>query len=471
MEQALRRCTACHIVRTAESPGISMRLSRASLLAFVSQAVPIAGLGLPIVVYLPPFYADEMGLGLATVGWIFMITRFFDVAIDPVFGLLADRHGTRFGRRKPWIALSLPVLMLSVWMIFAPSGHVGDGYLLAWLLVMYVGWTLATISILAWSAELATDYDARTRVQGAYQAALMVGLIAVLLIPAAYELSGMPALRDKMRGVGWFIVVLLPVTFVAALAWVPEAKVAERAHLHWRDMAGALALSRPLRRLLLADLLVGLSSGVSGSLIVFVARDAFALGDRSGVLMLAYFVTGCIAIPLWVWLSRRAEKHTALIWAQLYSIVLLPVFFVAPVGSFWAALVIIALFGLPYASHRFLMKAMMADITDDDQVRTGRMQAGVYFGLLAMTEKIGLALAVGVTYPLLAWVGFRTGQRNDRAALDGLVLLFVLLPAALHVLAALALWRFPLGRVAQHALRRQIENATGGGVRQAASRR
>ena len=437
-----------------------MRLSRTSLLAFVSQALPIAGLGLPIVVYLPPFYADEMGLGLAAVGWIFMITRFFDVAIDPVFGLLADRYGTRFGRRKPWIALALPILMLSVWMIFAPAGKVGDSYLLVWLLVMYVGWTFATISILAWSAELATDYDARTRVQGAYQAALMVGLITVLVIPAAFELMGAPALRDKMRGIGWFIVVLLPITFVAALAWVPETKVVERPEAHWRDVVAALLGSRPLRRLLAADLTVGLSSGVSGSLIVFIARDAFALGDRSGVLMLVYFVVGCLAIPFWIWLSRKAEKHTALIWAQVYSLVLLPVFLVAPPGNFWAALVMMALFGLPYASHRFLMKAMMADITDDDQVRTGRMQAGVYFGLLAMTEKIGLALAVGITYPLLQWVGFRTGVENDATALHGLVLLFVLLPAALHVLAALALWRFPLGRTAQRDLRRQIDTST-----------
>jgi Na+/melibiose symporter-like transporter len=434
-----------------------MHLSRATLLAFVSQALPIAGLGLPIVVYLPPFYADEMGLGLAAVGGIFMITRLFDVAIDPVFGLLADRYRTRFGRRKPWIAAALPILMLSVWMIFSPVGAVSSGYLLTWLLLMYVGWTFATISILAWSAELATDYDARTRIQGAYQAALMVGLIAVLVIPAAYELSGTPALRDKMRGVGWFIVVLLPITFAAAIACVPETKVVERDSVHWREVVDALLNSRPLRRLLAADLLVGLSSGVSGSLIVFVARDAFALGDRSGVLMLAYFLTGCLAIPFWIWLSRRAEKHTALIWAQLYSIVLLPAFFMTPTGNFWFALAVIALFGMPYASHRFLMKAMMADITDDDQVRTGRMQAGVYFGLLAMTEKIGLALAVGITYPLLAWAGFRTGVPNDQAALHGLMLVFVLLPAVLHVLAVLVLWRFPLGRAVQQALRRRIE--------------
>jgi Na+/melibiose symporter-like transporter len=434
-----------------------MQLSRASLLAFVSQAVPIAGLGLPIVVYLPPFYADEMGLGLAAVGGIFMITRLLDVAIDPVFGLAADRCRTRFGRRKPWIAIALPILMVSVWMVFSPPAVVGGGYLLAWMLMLYLGWTFATISILAWSAELATDYDARTRIQGAYQAALMVGLIAVLVIPAAYELSGAPALRDKMRGIGWFIVVLLPLTFAVALRWVPETSVVERDAVHWRQVVDALLGSRALRRLLAADLLVGLSSGVSGSLIVFVARDAFALGDRSGVLMLAYFLTGCLAIPFWIWLSRRSEKHTALIWAQVYSIVLLPVFFATPAGNFWIALLVIALFGFPYASHRFLMKAMMADITDDDQVRTGRMQAGVYFGLLAMTEKIGLAFAVGVTYPLLAWVGFRTGVANDAAALHGLIMVFVFLPMVLHVLAVLVLWRFPLGRTAQRDLRRRIE--------------
>lgn len=434
-----------------------MRLSRVRVLAFVSQALPIAGLGLPIVIYLPPFYAEELGLGLTAVGSIFMITRFFDVAIDPAFGLLADRYGTRWGRRKPWIAAAIPILAVSVWAVFLPPGTVGGGYLLIWLLILYVGWTFATISIVAWSAELATDYDARTRLQGAYQAMLMVGLIAVLAVPAVYEATGVTSMREKMRGVGIFIVVLLIPTFIAAIAWVPEVPVTERAHVDWRGVLANLWRSRALRRLLLADLLVGLSGGVSGSLVVFVIKDGFALGQRSGVLMLVYFLAGCIAIPLWVKLGARAEKHTALIWAQLYSVLLLPVFFLIGPGDFWMALVVLVLFGIPYASHRFLMKAMMADITDEDQVSTGRMQAGVYFSLLASTEKIGLALAVGVTYALLDLVGFRTGVANDKAAIDGLLGVFIGLPAALHILCALVLWRFPLGRERQRELRRQIE--------------
>ena len=252
-----------------------MQLSRARVLAFVSQALPIAGLGLPIVIYLPPFYAEELGLGLTAVGSIFMITRFFDVAIDPAFGLLADRHGTRWGRRKPWIAAAIPILGISVWQIFLPSGTVVGSYLLVWLLVLYVGWTFATISIVAWSAELATDYDARTRLQGAYQAMLMIGLIAVLAVPAVYEAVGVASLREKMRGVGLFIVVLLVPTFIAAIAWVPEVPITERAHVDWRGVVATLWKSRALRRLLLADLLVGLSSGVSGSLVVFVIKDGW----------------------------------------------------------------------------------------------------------------------------------------------------------------------------------------------------
>jgi Na+/melibiose symporter-like transporter len=267
-------------------------------------------------------------------------------------------------------------------------------------------------------------------------------------------------LREKMRGVGLFIIVLLVPTFIAAITCVPEVPVTERAHVNWRGVVATLWRSRPLRRLLLADLLVGLSSGVSGSLVVFVMKDALALGQRSGVLMLCYFLAGCIAIPLWVKIGARIEKHTTLIWAQLYSIVLLPVFFLLTPGNFWLALVVLMLFGIPYASHRFLMKAIMADITDEDQVRTGRMQAGVYFSLLASTEKIGLALAVGVTYALLDYVGFKTGVVNDTAAINGLLWVFVALPTVLHVLCALTLWRFPLGRERQRELRRQIEGAS-----------
>src|SRR3546814_15474882 len=68
---------------------------------------------LPLAVHLPAFYAGAMGLGLATVGTIFFVARLFDVVIDPMLGILSDKIDTRWGRRRFWLGLSVPILMVS----------------------------------------------------------------------------------------------------------------------------------------------------------------------------------------------------------------------------------------------------------------------------------------------------------------------------------------------------------------------
>lgn len=89
------------------------------LLALSALAVPLAGAGLPLAVYLPPYYAGVLGLG--PVGMIFMITRIWDALSDPVVGLLSDRTRSRFGRRKPWIAAGAPIFLLATAALFAPA--------------------------------------------------------------------------------------------------------------------------------------------------------------------------------------------------------------------------------------------------------------------------------------------------------------------------------------------------------------
>ncbi|HEX7775945.1 MAG TPA: MFS transporter, partial [Parvibaculum sp.] len=87
------------------------------LLAYAGPSIPIAALGLPLAVYLPPFYAGSMGLGLAAVGTVFMLARLWDVAIDPLLGILSDRIITRWGRRRLWVVLSVPIMMVSSYYI------------------------------------------------------------------------------------------------------------------------------------------------------------------------------------------------------------------------------------------------------------------------------------------------------------------------------------------------------------------
>ena len=114
-----------------------VRLPAWRLAVFAALAIPLAGAGLPLAVYLPPYYAQELGLGLGAVGLIFMLSRVWDAATDPLVGVLSDRTRSRFGRRKPWIAAGAPLFALATAAIFAPGlfgvERPGAAWLSVWL--------------------------------------------------------------------------------------------------------------------------------------------------------------------------------------------------------------------------------------------------------------------------------------------------------------------------------------------------
>lgn len=153
------------------------------LLAYSLPGLPIAALGLPIAVHLPNFYAVEVGLGYGAVGIIFGLARFFDVFLDPVMGVVSDGVRTPWGRRRIWMVLSIPIMVAAAVMVFMPQPGVSFAYAIGALIFLYVGWTMLTISHLALGGELTSDYHERSRVTAAREVALLLGVIAVLLLP------------------------------------------------------------------------------------------------------------------------------------------------------------------------------------------------------------------------------------------------------------------------------------------------
>ena len=82
------------------------------LAALGSPALPLAAMSIPLMVYLPPYYASEMGLGLGAVGTIFMVTRLWDMVTDPLMGVISDRFPSRWGRRRHWLVIATPLIMM-----------------------------------------------------------------------------------------------------------------------------------------------------------------------------------------------------------------------------------------------------------------------------------------------------------------------------------------------------------------------
>lgn len=433
-------------------------LSTSKLLAFASPAAPISGLGLPLVVYLPPFYAEDMGLGLTVVGAVFMITRFWDVITDPVAGVVSDHVQTRWGRRRHWIVLSVPILIASVAMVFLPSPPVSAAYLLGWMLVLYVGWTLLTISHMSWAAELTADYNERSRVHGWREVFLIGGSIAALALPAIIERADTESTgADRIAAMGWYIMVLLPITVAWAVTTVGEHPPPPAPALGWRRALAIVVENRPLRRLLAMDLIAGFGGGIVASLFLFLAADHLALGSWASALLLVYFLSGCLCVPAMVRLSYRFGKHQTLAASSLFSALVLPLLFLVPPGNIAVAAAAFALFGINMGAGPFLFRSIMADVADHDRVESGAQRTGLYYSLLTMTNKVGHALSIGVIYPLLDWIGYVPGAANAAEAVAGLAALFVWPPLLAAAVVAVFMWTFPIDLRRQQELRRIIE--------------
>ena len=238
---------------------------------------------------------------------------------------------------------------------------------------------------------------------------------------------------------------------------VPDRQSAGAASEHphgWRDIWQALKQPN-LRRLMLIDLLATLPAGFGGALLVFFfeAARGFSQADAR-LLLLFYFAAGLIGAPLWGWVARRTSKHMAVAWAIGSYAVLHMGLVLAPNAGFWVAAAGMLLAGIPAVAPPFLVRAMLADVTDAETLATGRSNAGLYYAVLVGVQKLGYAIPVGLAYAVLDAVGFdaKLGAANTQSAIDGLVMLFLVPPVVSAVGAAWLARGWTIDRAAQQQI-------------------
>jgi len=127
------------------------RLRLGCLVRYALPSLVTSVAALPMALFVPAFYADELGLPLAAVGAAIAASRLLDVVTDPLIGSLSDRFETRWGRRKPWLIVGTPLFLAAVWQVFVPGDNASTGYLLLWSVLLYLGFTMIDLPHKAWA--------------------------------------------------------------------------------------------------------------------------------------------------------------------------------------------------------------------------------------------------------------------------------------------------------------------------------
>ena len=433
------------------------QLTNGTLIAYGSLALPIAIADLPIILYLPAFYAKEVGLNIGMVGLVFLFARLWDGFSDPIIGTLSDRTTSRFGRRKPWVIVGAPLLMIAAWFLCNPPQEVGLLYLFLWAILFYTAQTIMRIPYWSWGAELSQSYDERSKVTGFRESAAMIGNLVVASAPLLFLPKDAPV-RDVLFLIAVLLVILIPATTVPLVSKITDQQSPKKLEFQFIRDARCVAQNTPFIKLLTVYGLVEVSLGVLNSVAIFLVGIALGLPNEFFSLFFIEYVAAILFAPAVVRLANKFGKHITMGSALLIMVVIYLIGFILPMGSYLLTAICICCLGLTLSCIGILPTSILADVIDYDTATSGEPKTGIYVAVLNLSMKLGLALGVGITYGFLALVGFDPSASNHNAEdvlmvrMAGFGLTSILLIPAIYIL-----WKFPITKNVQRELRRRID--------------
>ncbi|MEQ9317343.1 MAG: MFS transporter, partial [Henriciella sp.] len=247
---------------------VSAKLPLRQAVAYGSVGIPFGAVGLPMAVFIAPFYADQMGLGTTAVGLIFMVLRFWDLFTDPVMGWLVDTKPSRRGRIKHWLVWSVPILLPAVYFLYNPAGPpVSPLMLAAILMIFYIGTTMVITPHQAWAPTIARSYDERSRLFMWREIFSISTMLVLLALPTILAEAGGVDRAHQISIMGWILIVALPIVIGANVMALPDPLPdAGTPKVDFRPKAIVAAIrQQTLWRILATEVFIGIAiAGTAG---------------------------------------------------------------------------------------------------------------------------------------------------------------------------------------------------------------
>ena len=423
-----------------------------------------------------PVYHIMLGVSPLLVTMVMSGVRFLDALTDPLAGSLSDNSRSRFGRRKPFLlgatiacAFALPM----VWWI--PGGLTESGYFfyfLGTLLVFYVSYSFFDVPLIGLALETTPDYHERTRV-AAYKAFFShgMGILSAWLLPLTQAKVFHSSLHGvRLVGIGMGLVMLciglVPVLLVregyrriaVAKKRVPFIRGLRETFLNrWFLFLGAVATGNKLSGQLVQSLGLYL-------MIYYVFGGDLKQGAKLAALWVSvYQALTVAAIPLVTWLATRLGKIVALricLWTVIVGS--LTKWFTFQPGLPYLTLVTAVLLAPGQAAFSVVMRGMIGDICDEDELKTGLRREAMFGSMHRWLEKAMGSVAIIITGLVLTAAHFHTGAAQQAG--NTLLLLrvaYVAVPFVAIVVALIALRYFPLTPERAAAIRAELEARRG----------
>ncbi len=388
------------------------------------------------------FYTDVYGISAAAAGTIMLVARFWDMAIDPVIGVISDRTNTRWGKFRPYILFgAIPYAVLAILTFTTPHlGEVGKIiYAGATYVLLMTAYAAINLPYSALGAVMTDDTYERAGLNTYRFIAGFTGQFVVtgLALTMAEYFGG----GDKARGFQFtvFLFAVLSLVFFFITFKTTKERVQP-------PKAQKNSLKEDIRNLFQNKAWIILALVGIISFIMFAMQNAaiayyfkYYLGRENNVQLFNVIGTVAliVALPLSKPLAKRFGNRNVFIASSLISGLFFLLIYLPGISDLTTIYIFNIIAKMAYAPAVPLLWTMIADSADYGEWTTGRRATGLYFSAAVFAQKAGWGIGAAIAGWILAISGFIPNVVQNETAITGIKLLVSVIPGILYMSCAL----------------------------------
>ncbi len=399
--------------------------------------------------FLTVYYTDSVGIDPAVVGTIMMLTRLLDGVSDLVMGTVVDHTNTRWGKARPWVGLTAPLMGIGLVVLFSVPSGLSDTAKIAYASITYVVlavviYTACNLSYGTLMSYMAPDQQDRTVLSSVR---FFFTWLAVLII--IYTANGLiESLGYRGMAVVFGIVgmVLILITF-----FFTKERTTVNADGTQPDAVPVLEALKLLFKnkyfiyVALLFIINYAALNLTNGVVIYYVRDILGDMDAYGIVNTMGFLPSIIAMPIFPKIVEKFGKWKCLMAGYILQIIGYAIVLAFP-SSFAMLLVGLTFVGIGRVPHSAGLFAMIADVIDYGDWKFGKRIEGMTYSASSFGMKVGTGLGSAAVGWGLALGGY-SDNPGSASALFAIRSLYTWVPMILIVIGFVVLTRCNLDKI------------------------
>lgn len=408
------------------------------------------------------FYTDVYGISAAAAGTIMMIARFWDMAIDPIIGVVSDRTNTRWGKFRPYILFgAIPYAVLAILTFTTPDfGEVGKIiYAGATYVLLMTAYAFINLPYSALGAVMSADTYERA---GLNTYRFIAGFIGQFVVTGlALTLANYFGGGDKAQGFQYTVflfaglsLVFFFITFKTTKERVQPPK--EQKNSVKADF-GNLFKNRAWVILAIVGIVSFIMFAMQNAAIAYYFKYYLGREDNVQLFNVLGTVALIVALPLSKPLAKRFGNKNVFIGSSLISGLFFMLIYLPGVTDLTTIYIFNIIAKMAYAPAVPLLWTMIADAADYGEWKSGRRATGLYFSAAVFAQKAGWGIGAAIAGWILSISNFMPNVEQTSEAITGIKLLVSVIPGILYMSCAIFMIFYNIDKKTTDLMKKELD--------------